>query len=426
MMSDLEFAILGGAIESEEVRLEMFDKLELKHFVQAGHVFDFMQKKDQKSEVIDLMIVMDKFDGQLAGALAESAIYEIETIKGYVKRLVEKFNEREVKRITAEGFNKIDSTMAVNDDIEDIQNQLSELYVEDEKTVYTAKEAWADTLFEINERMDDTREICGLTTGLKAVDESIQGLEKGELTIIGGRPGMGKSGLMLTICEHIGIKQKIPTLVINMEMKHQQLIKRHIAGISNVPLAALKNPHKMTQEHFNGLSAAGAQLMELESYHIVNAHGSTPQQILNIIKRAHKALNLDGGFVAIDYLQLMKVNPMNKATEISDATLQIINLSKKIGFHTLGLAQVNRECEKREDKRPKASDIADAGDLEKHADNIGFIYRDSQYYEDSDLKGIAELNFVKRREGENKNIHLADKLMFGKFADLVGGLNDGY
>jgi replicative DNA helicase len=425
-MSDLEFAVLGGAIESEDVRLEMFDKLEAKHFTQLAHVFDFMQSKDQKSEIIDLMIIMDKFEGQLAGTLAESAEYNVETIKGYVKRLIEKFNEREVKRITAEGFNKIDSTMAVNDDIEDIQNQLSELYVEDEKTVYTVKEAWAETITEINERMDDKREICGLTTGLKAVDESIQGLEKGEFTVIGGRPGQGKSAFMLTVCKHIGIESKIPTLVINMEMKHQQLIKRHIAGIANVPLAALKNPHKMTQDHFKGLAAAGSQLMELESYQIVNAHGSTPQQILNIIKRAHKEINLDGGLVCIDYIQLMRVNPNNKALELSDAVLQIINLSKKLGFHTIGLAQVNRECEKREDKRPKAADIADAGDIEKHADNIGFIYRDSQYNDDSEFKGIAELGWVKRREGETCTNHLADKLMFGKFDDLVGGLNEGY
>lgn len=424
-MSDLEYAVLGGAIESEEVRLEVLEGLESKHFVVLSNIFDFISGKYNKSELIDFMLMMDRFPTETP-KLMEAMVLNVEDAKGYVKRLVEKFNEREVKRITAEGFNKIDSTMAVNDDIEDLQNQLSELYVEDEKTVYTVKEAWAETLTELNERMDDKREICGLTTGLKAVDDSIQGLEKGELTVIGGRPAMGKSAFMLTVCEHLGVKNKVPTLVINMEMKHQQLIKRHIAGISNVPLSALKNPHKMTQEHFKGLSAAGSQLMNLESYQIVNAHGSTPQQILNIIKRAHKQINLDGGIVAIDYLQLMRVNPMNKAAELSDAVLQIINLSKKIGFHTLGLAQVNRECEKRDDKRPKASDIANAGDIEKHADNIGFIYRDVVYNEDSEMKGIAELGWVKRREGEICTNHLADNLMFGKFSDLVGGLNKDY
>jgi len=419
-MSDLEFAVLGGAIESIDIRLEVLEKLESKHFVQLGDVFDFISERDQKGELVDCIIMMDKFGGKIAGQLIESMILDVETAQGYSKRLIEKYNEREVKRITAEGFNSVDSTMSINSDIEVLQDQLADLHIDEEKKMYTAKEALHEFLADLDDRFNQEVEFRGLRTGWRSVDEDLQGLEEGELTLFGGASGMGKTAAMVNIVGDVVSKQKKPVLVINTEMKHVVLMRRHMAAMGNIKLKALKAGRDLTSEDFTGVTSAHNQIFT-DNYIITNEIGSTPQQILTSIKRADKLIDggLRGGLVAMDYIQNIRpVEEMNKRAEINRFCLDLIKLSKKLGFHTLGLIQMSNDFLKRPCKRPLAGDIGECKQLEKHADNIGFIYRDSVYNEDTDMKGIAEIIWRKRREGEPKTNYLAEKLSVGRFEDL--------
>ena len=418
-MSDLEFAVLGGAIESIDVRLEVLEKLESKHFEILGDVFTFISERDQKGELVDFMIIMDRFKDQTV-QMMEAMILDVETAQGYSKRLIEKYNEREVKRISAEAYNSVDSTTTINSDIEVLQDQLADLHVEDEKKMYTAKEALQEFLSDLDVRFNQDGEFQGLRTGWRSVDEDLQGLEGGELTLLGGASGMGKTAVMVNIIGDVVSKQKKPVLVINTEMKHIVLMRRHMATLGNIKLKSLKAGRDLTTEDFMGVTSAHNQIFT-DNYVITNEIGSTPQQILTSIKRADKFIEggLRGGLVAMDYIQNIRpIDEMNKRQEINRFCLDLVALSKKLGFHTLGLIQMSNDFLKRPCKRPLAGDIGECKQLEKHADNIGFIYRDSVYNEDTDMKGIAELIWRKRREGEPKTNYLAEKLSCGKFEDL--------
>tara|TARA_R110001599_G_scaffold173340_2_gene365141 strand:- start:1117 stop:2406 length:1290 start_codon:yes stop_codon:yes gene_type:complete len=423
-MSDLEYAVLGGAIESVDVRLEVLEKLETKHFAQLGDVFDFVSERDQKGELVDFMIVMDRFADKTVDMM-EAMVLDVDTAASYSKRLIEKYNEREVKRITAEGFNSVDSTMSINSDIEVLQDQLADLHVEDEKKMYTAKEALKEFLADLDERCNADGEFKGLRTGWRDVDNDLQGMEEGELTLFGGASGMGKTAVMVNIVGNIVSKQNKPVLVINTEMKHKVLMRRHVAEMGNIKLKSLKSGKEMVHDDWTGLTSAHNQIF-VDSYVIANEIGSTPQQILTSIKRADKMIEggLRGGLVAMDYIQNIRpVDEMNKRAEINRFCLDLVALSKKLGFHTLGLIQMSNDFIKRPCKRPIAGDIGECKQLEKHADNIGFIYRDSVYNEDTDMKGIAEIIWRKRREGEPKTNYLAEKLSVGRFEDLPESFN---
>ena len=423
-MSDLEFAVLGGAIESVDIRLEVLEKLESKHFELLGDVFTFVSERDQKGELVDFMIIMDRFKDHTV-QMMESMVLDIETAQGYSKRLIEKYNEREVKRLSAEAFNNVDSTTTINSDIEVLQDQLADLHVEDEKKMYTAKEALHEFLADLDVRFNQEDEFKGLRTGWRDVDNDLQGLEEGELTLFGGASGMGKTAAMVNIVGNVVSKQEKPVLVINTEMKHVVLMRRHMAALGNIKLQALKAGRDLTSEDFTGVTSAHNQIFT-DKYVISNEIGSTPQQILTTIKRANKLIDggLRGGLVGIDYMQNIRpVDEMNKRAEINRFCLDLIALSKKLGFHTLGLIQMSNDFLKRPCKRPLSGDIGECKQLEKHADNIGFVYRDSVYNEDTDMKGIAEIIWRKRREGEPKTNYLAEKLSVGRFEDLPESFN---
>ena len=120
----------------------------------------------------------------------------------------------------------------------------------------------------------------------------------------------------------------------------------------------------------------------------------------NRCRTRHRREGLD--ILIIDYLQLMKDRTIkdNLRLEISSITEKLKGLAKDLGIPVIVLAQVNRKCEDRPDKRPWNSDLAESGAIEANADIIQFIYRDEYYNEDSHAKGIIEIITRKFRDGE--------------------------
>lgn len=240
-------------------------------------------------------------------------------------------------------------------------------------------------------------ETLGVKTGLLDLDAKLQGLKDGEMIVIAGRPGMGKTSLAMNIADHAAKQGHV--LVFSMEMSAEQLGLRQAASLCNIRLDAMQGG-AMDEGEFDRLTNYLQMACDSLQMTIDFRGGLTPSQLRAKARqtaRKHKNLSL----IVIDYLQLMAADRKtdNRVQEMSEITRQMKALAKEMHVPIIALSQLNRGVESRADKRPMLSDLRDSGTIEQDADTALLIYRDDYYNPDSQYKGIAEINVAKQRMG---------------------------
>lgn len=248
---------------------------------------------------------------------------------------------------------------------------------------------------------------AGIPTGLLSVDRLTGGLHDGDLTFIGARPGMGKTSLVMNAVENItgavDNEGRVQTaLFFSLEMPSEQLAARLIASRSRVSVSALRNG-KISREQMPGVWKSAGELAKLPIY-----VDDTPRLSVDEIaaRSKAKAREIRGigqrlALVVIDYLQIMNLKERgteNESTSIGRVTGALKSLAKELSCPVVCLAQLNRELEKRQDKRPTIPDLRGSGAIEQDADNIIFIYRDGYYAKQE--SGVAEIIIAKQRNGK--------------------------
>lgn len=254
------------------------------------------------------------------------------------------------------------------------------------------------------ERMDGGGQIIGLPTGFVDLDKLLQGMEKDNLYVVAGRPGMGKSllegGVSLSLAKH---GKRIARF--NLEMPNEQIWMRLLSMESGIPLTRLKKGDLRQVEVPIFMEATG-RLSELSMW-VDDTAGLNMSQLTAKCRRLHAEHGLD--LITIDYLQLMasdKHNYGNRTQEIGQISRGLKRLAKDLHVPVLALSQLSRACEMRADKRPLLSDLRDSGDIEQDSDVVIFIYRD-EYYSDTTMKpNVAELNVAKHRNGPTGEVDL--------------------
>lgn len=235
----------------------------------------------------------------------------------------------------------------------------------------------------------------GVTTGLLDLDSMLGGLHGGDLVIIGARPAMGKTALMLNMSAAALIAGN-PVGLFSGEQGVSQITQRLIAIQGRVPIMRMRNG-SMLDEDWPKLSAAVSQLKD-KNLHIFDKPAPT---LSDIVRRA-RSWHYNHGVRAIyiDYLQRIKVDkraPRHEA--VGEIAAGLKELARELNIPVVALAQVNREVEKRVNKRPFMGDLKDSGTIEQEADQIFMLYRDEVYNEESTDKGRAEINIEKNRHG---------------------------
>lgn len=249
-------------------------------------------------------------------------------------------------------------------------------------------------------------------TGLITLDSLIGGVPDNELTVVGARPGMGKTALGVTIAHHIAKTE--PVMYFSLEMDDAQIGLRVACMEAGVDSSEARMG-KLSREDFVKLSAARTEATGL----IVDPTTiMTVQSISGRARRAHKRNPL--GLVVVDYLGLIRpVDPkrfQNKTDEIEEITQGLTALAGYLKCPVLGLHQLNRDVEKRDDKRPIMSDLRSSGSIEQDAALVMFLYRHEEYLarseppkgkdgyakwveEMADCKGMCEVIVAKHRFG---------------------------
>lgn len=264
--------------------------------------------------------------------------------------------------------------------------------------------------------------IVGIATGFKRLDKMTGGLHDGDLTLVAARPGLGKTSFVMNVCDNI-TERDYAGLVFSLEMPREQLAGRLLCARGRVDVSKPRTG-TLTAGDWTKLEMAASELFP-RWIHVDDMPGQSWAQI-RAKARSYKALcNRNGkklGCVIVDFLQLIRTRDrgrgMSRSEAVGEVAREAKNTAKELECPVVLLSQLNREVEKRDQKRPLMSDLRDSGEIEEAADNIILIYRDDYYDDETDEPNIAELIVGKQRNGTTGTTKVRFDKQWTRFDDI--------
>jgi replicative DNA helicase len=257
-------------------------------------------------------------------------------------------------------------------------------------------------------------QVRGLAMGYRALDLALGGLDPDTLTVLAGRPGMGKSALAGCVAENVARSGR-PAAIFSLEMSRRAVLARLACGRARVNWQEVKRG--LTDvEKFSDLTYHISDLSTLPFF-INDESGLTVAQVRAQVARLCARGRL--GLVVLDHIGLMGDKDENEVRRIGNITWGLKRIAKDFGVPVLALSQLNRAVEGRDDKRPTLGDLRDSGHIEQNADNVLMMYREAYYNAETADPLKAEIIIRKAREGEaNISANLAFLAKYGRFYDL--------
>jgi replicative DNA helicase len=268
--------------------------------------------------------------------------------------------------------------------------------------------------------------LSGLATGLTDLDQMMGGLQRSDLVILAGRPGMGKTALATNIAFHVahswrgeaqpdGSVKSVDGGIVgffSLEMSAEQLASRIIAEQAGIPSYKIRRGD-IREAEFVKLSDV-AQAMAQLPLHIDETGGLTIAQLAARARRLKRQHGLD--LLVVDYVQLLAGSARrasdSRVQEVTEITTGLKALAKELNVPILALSQLSRQVESRDDKRPQLSDLRESGSIEQDADVVMFVFREEYYLKNRKPKEGTE-EFLKW-ETEMEQVHGRAELIIGK------------
>lgn len=260
-------------------------------------------------------------------------------------------------------------------------------------------EVMGDWVDEVEARWSDSDATRGLSTGIGSLDNLLQpkGLVKGALMVIGARPKMGKTTLYSQLAVNCAEVEQLPALMFSLEMPDKQIVERMIGQVSRVNTDVFYGD-RYDDAQVAMAFAAGGRLAQTWNLYVDDTPGITLAHIVAESRRIKRERG-SVGMVLVDYLTLMTADKADR----NDLAYGIItkglkNLAKELNCIVVLLTQLNRDLEKRTNKRPMPSDSRDTGQIEQDCDYWIGIYREGAYDENAD-QAATELLLRLNRHG---------------------------
>lgn len=262
----------------------------------------------------------------------------------------------------------------------------------------------------------------GITTGMKTLDALLGGWHRSDLTIIGARPAMGKTALMVCLAE-AAAATGVTVGVFSAEQPGVQIGMRRLALASGVGASAMRSGD--VDEHQWPKIVEGVKKARAHHMRVYDRSALTLDELVAVARKWKHSYGIAALFV--DYAQRIKVPGADRITEVSQVAMGLKNLARDLDIPVIALAQVKAAVETRPNKRPGAGDLANSDELTREADQILMLYRDEVYAarENRETRtGIAEILVEKNRHGPTGFVELAFMAETMRFADLAKVVED--
>lgn len=299
-----------------------------------------------------------------------------------------------IKRNLVDKLTNLNLLNELPDMVKDIQSILEETTFSTHKEPESIVKVTNKVVDHIIENSLSGGALTGKQTGWRYLDKYIGGYNEGDLIVIAGRPGMGKTAIALTLTKDFA-KYNYKALFLSLEMSNDQLAKRYISLIGDIENWKIRNGRLQQIEIDKIINSANNQSIE---FYIDDDVDTSIAQIKAKAKlhKSRKGLDL----LVIDYIQLVKGTKSNREQEIAEISRGLKLLAKELKMTVIVLAQLSRKSEERADKRPLLSDLRESGAIEQDADIVMFPFRPSYYEQEKPEIEDAELIIAKNRNGE--------------------------
>jgi len=456
---DAERAVLGSVLLNNASFIEVADVIEASDFHSDAHriIFTAMRDLFNRGAAIDELTLSEalKRSGDLDRLGGSSAISDLlryvassKNVRQYAEIVKEKATTRRLitagLSIAATGYDEPD----LDAYLEDAERQIYDIAVHNAAQGFsTLKDASNELLKDIERRNLSSEAITGVPSGFRRLDDLTAGFQNGDLTIIAARPSMGKTALALCMAlnaarhfhhEHQAriaagdAKARAKQVaVFSLEMSREQLAGRLLCASAFVDMSRLRSTGRnpLTVDEWERITDA---LNTLNDYPIVMDDTSTIT-VDTIRSRCRKlAIEKGLGLVVVDYLQLMDIpkgrRNDNRAQLLGEISRGLKIMAKDLQVPVIALSQLNRDLEKRDDKRPRMSDLRESGAIEQDADLILFLYRDAVYHRNPEVLPVekqreSEVNIAKQRNGPTGLVRLDFIAQFAAFVP-TGGMDE--
>jgi replicative DNA helicase len=410
-----ERAVLAAVLLSPRVLPTVSGRLTIDDFYLERHQLLYRSMIDllEDGAEIDLRTIQAQLQQrghfEKVGGMAYLAALDLDLPDlGRVDAYVEVVKERSVRRRLIRGATEV--AQAAMDGGLNAREALAEA----EKIVFTLgeeairrgftplAEVYEATIAQLEEK---TGGMIGVPSGYYDWDRMTQGLIAGNLIIVAGRPGMGKTSFALNVSQHVAIREQQPVGIFSLEMSEHELAQRVLSSESDLPFSNLRSG-RLTEKQWSKLYETVRKTTDAPLF----IDDSPNPSLLEISSKARRLKAEKGlSLLVVDYLQLMQAGGQYESRQLEIAAISrgLKQLSKELEIPVMALSQLSRQPENRGDHRPQLADLRESGAIEQDADMVCFIYRDELYNkEDPDNKGLAELIVAKHRNGATGTVEL--------------------
>jgi replicative DNA helicase len=461
---EAEQALLGAILFDNAAYERLSDLLNASHFYEPFHARLFAAVEDhiRKGQLAEPIVLLERFKRdpafeELGGLRYLADLVDrappAANVAEYGRVIHDLALRRELIRIGGEiqvGANHGDPAKTAHDQIEAAEQQLYALAEGGASSggFMTFSDALRGAVEMAAEAYSRDGGLAGVSTGLIDLDQKLGGLHPSDLIILAARPSMGKSSLATNIAFDVarnyawepqpdGGRKTVSGGVVaffSLEMSSEQLAMRLLAEVSGVSSDRLRKGEIEASE-FARVRDAAIEIQSAPLY-MDDTGGITLAKLVARSRRLKRQAGLD--LIVVDYLQLITTGASseNRVQEVSQITQGLKALAKELSVPVLALAQLSRQVENREDKRPQLSDLRESGSIEQDADVVMFIFREAYYksraepregtaehlawQEDMDrLRNVAEVIIGKQRHGPIGTVKLHFNEDLTKFSNLA-------
>ena len=429
---EAEQAVLGSMLSSVKAVDKAFEKkLKSEHFYKNAHalIYSVMEKLNKDNEPIDTVSVVDlltkrKHLKQSGGAYYISGLIEVVPTTAHVERYVKIVMEKSILRnliILANDISKeaYSNSQEVEDVLETVQKSIFSITQESlQKDFEKLDPVLIKTFDKIDKIAAHRGAVIGVPSGFHELDQLTTGFQNGDLIIIAGRPGMGKTSFALNVMRNAAIDSKKKIGFFSLEMASEQLAMRLLCSEARVD-SNLVRRGDLPKSKYRNLSLAVGPLSDSDIY-LDDTPALSILELRAKARRLKNDANID--MIIVDYLQLMQgpKGVESRQQEIATISISMKALAKELDIPIVALSQLSRAVEQRSGShRPQLSDLRESGAIEQDADVVIFLYRKWIYTQEPEDDGKAEIIVAKQRNGPTNTVEAAFINRYTRFENLA-------